>query len=112
MNLVTKLVSNDTFIEGIHKEEVTNILNQRHPSIRISLSRHGNIILSNNKIIKCVSRYYADSSGQPFLIRKSSTHQCHEVRKAANIDCPTNSCISCHLQCLEKLKEGNLTIKY
>lgn len=110
MNLVTQLVSRDTFIEGMHKEQIVSILNQQDPSIKISTMRHGNIILSNNKIIKCISKYYNKGSGEPFNACKT-TNMCYHYQKEANIECPPYSCLACHLQCLNKLKEGNLTIK-
>lgn len=110
MNLVTQLVSNDTFIEGMHKEQVADILSQRHPSIRISTMRHGNIILSNNKIIKCIAQYYCKTDGKVFKKSKTS-NLCHLYQQEADVQCAPYSCLACHLQCLQKLKEGKLSIK-
>lgn len=110
MNLVRKLVDMDTFIEGIPKEELKTILCQNHPSIRISTMRHGNIILSNNKIVKCISNYYALANGSQFKKAKT-TNMCYDYQKQGDIQCPPYACMACHLQCLEKLKEGNLIIK-
>ena len=39
MNLVSRLIINDTFIEGIHKETVKEILQQTHPTIKITTMR-------------------------------------------------------------------------
>jgi len=110
MNLVSRLVLNDTFIENIHKEIVKEVLQQRHPTIKITTMRHGTIILNNNKIIKCVHRYYADKNGKPIKAIKS-IHACAEYQKALDIDCPNYSCLACHLQCLEKLNNNELQIK-
>lgn len=109
MNLVSRLIINDTFIEGIHKETVKEILQQRHPTIKITTMRHGTIILNNNKIIKCVQRYYAGANGKPIKPVKS-IHACVEYQKALDVNCPNYSCLACHLQCLEKLKNGNLIV--
>lgn len=110
MNLVSRLISNDTFIEGIHKETVKEILCQRHPYIKISLMRNGAIILSNNKIIKCVQRYYYDETNRPIKEVKS-IHACSEYQKKLGIECAPYSCLLCHLQCLEKLNRKEIYTK-
>lgn len=110
MNLVTRLISRDIFIEGMHKEDIKNILTESHPSIKIKIMRHGNIILNNYKIIKCIGNYYADSNGKHFK-KPKSTNTCYEYKQQAKVECAPYSCLTCHLQCLRKLQEGKLTIK-
>lgn len=105
MNLVKRLIANDTFIEGIHKEDLKQILHQSHPSVRVSVMRHGTIILSNGKIIKCIHRYYLNQEG------RSTNGKCFDCQKTYNVQSPLYSCLACHLECLQKLNNREIIVK-
>lgn len=90
--------------ENLENDSTNNFGNAHlDTEIHIKNSGPGVIILSNNKIVKCVIDYYKyrDESKNN---KKSSTlsNQCYEVKR--HFDLPvtgTKDCVSCHKMCLD-----------
>lgn len=103
MNLIHALTKRETFIENININVLKDILSRQSTDVTILNTQPKAIILSDMRIIKCFARYYRDKDGH--IIKEGACHQC---KGQAGITGSQNNCIDCHLQCLEKLKQGEL----
>lgn len=119
MNLVSLL--NNRNIEGIQETILKEILEGTHPSVGIKYSGNGLVVLTNNKVIKCVKNYYVNPNehGKFGGSSELNASQCFNIQKYMGLVQPdeplatilVNRCGVCHLACLRKKEEGKLKRK-
>lgn len=97
-------------IENISFEELSQVLlTPLSGNVSVRTKRNGLIVLTDNRIVKCVSEYYQPVGEKP--IKASGANPCHKIHKGFAINnVPANSCELCHLQCMAKQKEGLLQL--
>lgn len=108
MELLNLLIDTIPYIEGLELDEFKSIL--LGDSDTTVKEKNGLLILSNKKIIKCISKYYTlidDTKLQDI----SKTNFCYYNHLTAGIHCNVYNCAECHLQSLKLLKQGQLKIK-
>lgn len=106
MNLVT--LFNQRQIVGISEGTLRLILEDRFPEIHVKKSGNGLIMLSNNKIIKCVQEYYTVPGKKK--IQHSGISKCYKVQQEIGVleEVSLNDCTRCHLACMRKKRQGEL----
>jgi hypothetical protein len=107
MNLVYRYY--ELGIEGIPSSMLQQILEGTH-AIKVKVASPGMIMLTTNKVIKCVKEYYNTKEGMKPL--KKVSNQCYYVQTGLDIQNVGNyQCAQCHLKCSNMLKEGKLIRK-
>ena len=100
MNLVD--LYNGGFIVGLREKELEDILLNRHSMLAIKTESNGMLLLTNNKVVKCI-RYYYKTKEAPLKKTNSAAIQCYNIQQHFDIkDIGVFSCISCHLRCIQK----------
>lgn len=96
MNLVTRMLG--IGIEGMSTTQLKSILNGADP-IKVQMSNGGMMMLTNQRIVKCVINYYGRRN-MPAM--KKMSNQCFATQQALNITGVNNySCASCHMKCMD-----------
>lgn len=107
MNLVFRYY--ELGIEGIPATMLQQILGGSH-AIRVKAATPGMLMLTTNKVIKCVKEYYDTEEGIKPL--KKVSNQCFYVQNGLGIkNIPNYQCAQCHLHCIDMVKEGKLIRK-
>lgn len=107
MNLVFRY--HELGIEGIPSAILQQILGGTH-AIKVKTATSGMIMLTTNKVIKCVKDYYDTEEGMKPL--KKVSNQCYYVQNSLGIKNVQNyQCATCHLHCMDMAKEGKLIRK-
>lgn len=96
-------------IEGIPSAMLRQILEGSHAT-KVKMANGGMLMLTTNKIIKCVKEYYNTQEGMKPL--KKVSNQCYYVQTGLGITNVNNyACAHCHLKCQDMIKEGKLIRK-
>lgn len=100
-------------IAGIEPDRLKQIL-LGNTDVTARKMDNGSIILSNNKIIKCVDHYYKPANEED-IVRcgsKSPLIRCNAARKALGTNRLSRmECIQCHLMCMAYIDAKSGTIK-
>jgi len=108
MNIVIRYLG--IGIEGIPLNQFKNILEDKS-GISVKTIGKGMLILSDNKLIKCVNNYYATREMKPTSKIKAS-NQCYYTQKDLDIKGIANySCKDCHLRCINKQENKELVLR-
>lgn len=94
---------------GLDLNEWESSLKENHP-FNIEVITPG-IIRVNNKVIQCVNHYFTLKDNQGKKIKTfspSPAQECHHTQKMLGLTPRQSDCRSCHLECLEKLRSGDL----
>lgn len=106
MNLVW--IYTTTGIENIPYEQLSEILSNRHGSLKVKSVSKGLIILNDNRIIKCAIEYFIrpDSVGNKKI---KAANQCYYDQKSLGITGVTNyDCANCIRRCIQMKLSGEL----
>lgn len=96
MNLVRRYLSRG--IEGMNYQEFRSIL-RGDSALKVTKSGNGLVMLTNKKMIRCVSHYYQHPQNK-ILVKASN--ECFYVQKALEVNgISTNNCASCHMRCMD-----------
>lgn len=107
MNIFTRMKTN--FIEGIHVNQLEEILNERENSEIPSIDTiiFDTILLDNNTKIKCIKNYYVlkDKSGPK---KGKSNNACMAIQKFYQVRCRPYDCIRCHKNMLSQKRNNKV----
>lgn len=103
------------FIAGVMPAEFEKILLGEHEEIH-AVTTNGMLVLSNKKIVKCVSEYYRgtndDNTKMKLRAGGNVYLRCDNVRRNLGISVEPMACRHCHQCCLRAEREKKLRRKY
>lgn len=107
MNVLDRLKMN---IEGYTIGRLTKILRNEDEEVKKVLNVFDNIILDNNKTIKCIRNYYIMNNARNYK-KYSKMQLCSLIQKDNDIKCRPYDCTECHLEMLKRLKNNMIFLQ-